>query len=236
MVSGRWWAVSDAPGTGRGARGAGRRHGAPVASLAPLRRTRQAGRSRPSFAHRAPLIAHLRVTIAILSPLAAPQPVSAQAAFHPAATTPAAWERFAARVVNATGDTAVVEVRVDVPGAVAVLGVEPVPGWETVQVRGTDSTPHRITWRGGTVGAGDLEEFAFLGRVAGDAGRATLVFPVTLTRADGQADRTFAGRVAIEGATRLSARGALAVAATAFGLALVALLVALSRRAPIRTD
>lgn len=169
---------------------------------------------------------------AMLLVLTTPHAARSQVAFHPTTTTPAAWERFAARVVNATGDTTIVEVRVDVPGAVTVLGVEPVPGWEAVQVPGTDSTPHRITWRGGTVAAGDLREFSFLGRVAGDAGRATLVFPVAITRANGDTDRRYAGRVTIEGPTRLSARGALAMAAAALGLALVALLVALSRRAP----
>ena len=195
-----------------------------------LRRGRGRGRKARRVAPRA------SVSVAILALCAALQPARAQVAFHPAVTTPAAWERFAARVVNATGDPTIVAVHIDVPGAVVVLGVEPVPGWEILQVAGTDSTPHRITWRGGTVERGELREFAFLGRVAGDASRATLVFPVTLTRTADAADETHAGRVAIEGATRLSTRGALAVAATALGLALIALLVALSRRAPTRVD
>jgi uncharacterized protein YcnI len=132
----------------------------------------------------------------------------AQVSIHPRSTTPASWERFAIRVVNGT-DTATTGVRVDVPDAVTVLGVEPTAGWTTRRDAGSDSSPQFVEWSGGKLLRGEFLEFAFLGRVIGDARRTDLVFPVTLTQ--------------------LSVRGVTAIAGTALGVALIALILAIAR-------
>lgn len=172
-------------------------------------------------------------TLAVFS-----DPLSAQVAVAPAATTPAAWERFAVRVVNGA-DTAITSVRVAVPAAVTVLGVEPPPGWTFTVQPATDSTPLTVAWTGGTVARGEFREFVFLGRVAGDARQRQLVFPVALARTGGDTVdwagqpgmRRPAPRVSIVGPTRLSIRGTLAVAGGAVAIALVALALALAARA-----
>ncbi len=97
----------------------------------------------------------------------------AQVSIHPRSTTPASWERFAIRVVNGT-DTATTGVRVDVPDAVTVLGVEPTAGWTTRRDAGSDSSPQFVEWSGGKLLRGEFLEFAFLGRVIGDARRTDL--------------------------------------------------------------
>lgn len=159
----------------------------------------------------------------------APWAAHGQATISPRNTTPAAWERFAVRVVNQT-DTATVAVHIDVPDAVTILGVQPVPRWSVRQVAATVSAPQSIEWHGGELRRGEFHEFVFLGRLAGDARQTELVFPVRLTRSDGSIVEDRGLRVAIEGRTRLSVRGVTAVAGTALGVALIALMVAVSAR------
>jgi uncharacterized protein YcnI len=129
-------------------------------------------------------------------------------------------------------------VSVKVPGAVTVLGVEPRAGWTFKLEEASGTGPASISWWGGAISQREFVEFAFLGRVAGDARRADLVFPVTLTRADGQTlewgnapglERP-APRVRIVGTTQLSPWGALALTGAAFATAVLALILALSRR------
>lgn len=164
-------------------------------------------------------------------------PLSAQVAVAPATTAPAAWERFAVRVVNGS-DTAVTGVRVLVPEVVQVLGVEPPAGWTFIVTPASDTTPLAIRWTGGTVVRGEFREFAFLGRVAGDARQRALVFPVALARVAGDS-LEWAGapgqprpapRVRVVTPTRLSVRGALAVAGGGVAIAVVALALALAAR------
>lgn len=165
------------------------------------------------------------LVVAGIAPPAAP----GQATISPRNTTPAAWERFALRVVNQS-DTATVSVHVDVPDAVTILGVQPVPQWSVRQTAATPSSPQSIVWHGGELHQGELQEFVFLGRVAGDARQTDLVFPVRLARIDGSVVEERGLRVAIEGRTRLSIRGVMAIAGTALGVALIALMVAVSAR------
>ncbi len=188
---------------------------------------------RPAAHATAPIVLTVLWVISAL-----PTSVPAQVAIAPGTTSPASWERFAVRVVNA-GDTAVTGVHVAVPEIVTVLGVEPVPGWTFAARAPSDTTPQTITWSGGTLSRGEFREFAFLGRVAGDARERQLVFPVTLARATGEM-LEWAGapgrprpapRVLVVGPTRMSARGVLAVAGSAVGIALLALALALSARA-----
>ena len=150
---------------------------------------------------------------------------SGQVTIRPRTTTPAAWERYAAHVVNGS-DTAITTVHVAVPDAIWILGVEPVQGWVVFTAAATDSTPQYIEWQQGEVRRGEFREFAFLGRLRGDARRRDPVFPVRLTRTDGSTASEQRLRVAVVGRTRLSVRGATAIAGTALGIALLALLVA----------
>lgn len=179
----------------------------------------------------------LRGTAFVVATALAAASVEAQVAVAPSTTTPAAWERFAVRVVNPV-DTAIIGVTVAVPDVVMVLGVEPVPGWRVAVAAGSDTTPQTIGWSGGAVARGEFREFAFLGRVAGDARQRQLVFPVTLARATGGSIE-WAGapglprpapRVTVVGATRISVRGVLAVAGSAVAIAVVALALAVAAR------
>ena len=167
----------------------------------------------------------------------------AQVAIHPATTRPADWDRFAIRVFNTTDDS-IVTVTVQVPEAIAVLGVDGPPGW-TFQLRAaSDTSSQSIDWAGGHVARGEFREFALLGRLRGDAKRGTLVFPVRVGRASGNMEEWIgaagsphaAPRVTIVGRTVLSARGAAALASVAIAIGLVALALALAPRRTDRTD
>ncbi len=157
-----------------------------------------------------------------------------QVAVHPSTVAPAAWERFAIRVVGRE-DGAIIGIRVDVPEAIAVLGVEGTPArWSAQLIEATDSTPQAIAWSGGLLAYRQFREFAFLGRVMGHSKRNQLVFPIRLTLEDGRevpwrggrGDPRPAPRVQIVGTARVSAGGALAAAGVAFAIALIALAVA----------
>lgn len=135
-------------------------------------------------------------------------------------------------------ETSLTAVSVTIPDAVTVLGVEQPPGWTFTLQEPNATSPASITWQGGLLAHKRFLEFAFLGRVAGDARRTDLVFPVTLTRSDGQTLQWInppglerpAPRVGIVGTTQLSPWGALALAGAAFVTAVLALILVLSRR------
>jgi hypothetical protein len=86
-----------------------------------------------------------------------------------------------------------------------------------------------VEWSGGKLLRGEFLEFAFLGRVIGDARRTDLVFPVTLTRESGSVVPMRRLRVTVVGRTQLSVRGVTAIAGTALGVALIALILAIAR-------
>jgi uncharacterized protein YcnI len=169
-----------------------------------------------------------------LACLTAVAPAAAQVSINPATTTPGAWERFAIRVANPS-DTPIVAIRVAVPTVITILGVEPADGW-AVQLA-SETRPQAISWMA-TVPQGVFQEFAFLGRVAGDARQATLVLPVTLIRPDGSelawtasmGSPRPAPRVRIVGTTQLSGSGMVALAGAALVVAILALIVAVTRR------
>lgn len=169
---------------------------------------------------------------------AAPRLLPAQVALDPTSVTPAAFERFAFRVVNQS-DTPTVAVRVTLPEAIQVLGVNAPAGWTARLTPANDSAAPVIEWSGGRLEQGAFDEFAFLGRVSADAKPGSeLVFPVRLTRANGAtADWAWGGEarpptIAITGITTISAAGAFALAGAATGLAILALVLALTRRRP----
>jgi uncharacterized protein YcnI len=179
-----------------------------------------------------PSLPRAAAVLALIAQAVAATPAEAQVAIHPTAVAPASWERFGLRVVSQY-DSPVVSVRLLVPDALAVLGVDAPPGWTAHHIAATDSTPQAIEWTGSRVERGEFREFAFLGRLAADARRKELVFPVHLTRADGSTlewSRDGAGAplvVLIRGTTRLSPWGALAAAGAAIGLASLAMVLAL---------
>ena len=165
-----------------------------------------------------------------------PRALTAQIALHPASVTPAAFQRFALRVVNQT-DTPTVGVRVTLPEAIQVLGVNAPAGWTARLTPATDSAAPVVEWSGGSLVRGGYEDFALLGRVAADARPGSeLVFPVRLTRAGGGTmdwAQGGAGRpptVAIEGTAVVTSAGAFALAGAATGLSILALVLALTRR------
>lgn len=167
---------------------------------------------------------------------AVPTVLPAQVVLDPPSVTPASFERFAFRVVNRS-DTPTVAIRVTVPEAIQVLGVNAPPGWTAQLTPASDSAAPVIEWSGGRLDRGAFDEFAFLGRVAADARPGSeLVFPVRLTRAGGSTvDWAWGGEgrpptVAIRGTAVVSSAGAFALAGGAAGLSILALVLALTRR------
>lgn len=161
----------------------------------------------------------------------------AQIDLVPKKAQPTIWERFTLRVINQLESPAT-EVTLTVPEIILILGVEsPKSGWQFMVHPASDSTPQVIRWRGGAVGQGEFEEFAFLGRIAGTARRKELVFPVSVSRADGSstewAKLTGEGSapvVQIIGTTTVTPWGAVGLAGGAFGIATLALALAVSKR------
>jgi uncharacterized protein YcnI len=167
--------------------------------------------------------------------------LEAQVAINPTTTTPAAWERFVVRVINQT-DTPTVAVQVEVPSALAVLGIEPKAGWSFETTQKPDSGPTVITWRGGTLKRGEFGEFPFLGRTRGDAKQEVLVFPVKIERANGSSVEWRKGigedyqapRAEIVGSVTVSPSATIMVSALALGVAMIALVVAIAKKAAPR--
>ena len=162
--------------------------------------------------------------------------LEAQVDLDPPTVKPAAWERFALRVVNQT-DTAFTRVRLMVPEALMVLGVEPIAGWTFEVVATTDTSPQYIEWSGGDHVRGEYREYAFFGRLPPDARRNELVFPVQLTRSNGsvvewnrRGDPGRAPTVQIVGTTGVTAWGAVGLAGVAVGIAVIALALAVAGR------
>lgn len=160
---------------------------------------------------------------------------AAQVVIHPPALAPAAWERVELRVFNQT-DSAWVEVRLEVPDAVGVLGVGAPPGWSGDAVEATATTPQAITWAGGRVEPGGFTTFTFLARLAADVRQRDLFFPVRLTSEGGRTVDWRRGgeapalRVGIAGTTQVSPWAPFALAGAAFGLAVLAVVLAARRR------
>lgn len=173
--------------------------------------------------------------LAISLLIGAPATLHAQVSVSPQVTTPAAWERFAVRVINQT-DTATVAVQVEVPEIIMVLGVEPKAGWTIQSVPPTDSTGQVISWTGGAVTKGQYGEFAFLGRLEANAKREDLGFPVRIQRANGSVvewrrrpgEPYAAPRVQIAGTVSISSSGQMALSGAALGLAIVAIIIAVA--------
>jgi uncharacterized protein YcnI len=161
--------------------------------------------------------------------------LAAQVTIAPATFVPGQRDRLAVRVAT-RADSPIVAVRVEVPAALGILGVDAPPGWTARVVAPTDSSPPAIEWHGGRLGHGEFREFAFLAQLGFDARRRTLVFPVETRSADGTIRRWRTGgdgpapTVQIRGATVVTPGGAFAFAAAAFGLAALALVLALHRR------
>jgi len=91
-----------------------------------------------------------------------------------------------------------------------------------------DTAPQAIEWDGGGLARREFREFAFLGRLPADARRATLVLPVRVRFADGTT-REWRAEVAIQGSVGVTPGGAFVFAAGAFGVAVLAVALALRR-------
>ena len=165
-----------------------------------------------------------------------PTVTTAQVDLHPSTIKPASWERFALRVANQT-DTAYTTVRLTVPEAIMVLGVQPMTEWTSRLEASTDSTPQSIEWTGGSVMRGDFMEFVFLGRLPPDVRRNSLIFPVQIVRASGslvewnrRSDTGIPPTVQIVGTTSVTAWGSMALAGIAVGIAVIALALVIAGR------
>ncbi|MBI1966766.1 MAG: DUF1775 domain-containing protein [Gemmatimonadetes bacterium] len=160
-----------------------------------------------------------------------------QVAVTPTTIAPAELERVAVRVVN-PADSPIVAVRVEVPEALAMLGVDAPPGWSARRVAATESSAPAIEWTGGRLASGEFREFAFFVRLGADARRVPLVFPVRIRRADGTVREWRSGgdapapEIQIRGTVGVTPGGAFVLAAGALGLAALAVALAL-RRGPI---
>lgn len=160
-----------------------------------------------------------------------------QVSVRPTTVVPAQHERYAVQVANPI-DTAIVAVRVAVPDAITILGVDAPVGWTARVTPGTDSSARTVTWEGGSLARGEFREFAFLGRLPADARRETLVLPVALRFAGGTERRWGGGTgdvappptVAIRGGVAVSAGGAFVLAAGALGIGVMGVALALRRR------
>lgn len=150
-----------------------------------------------------------------------------QVSVRPTTVVPAQHERFAIQVAN-PAEAAIVAVRVAVPEAIAVLGVDAPPAWTARLLPAADTAPQAIEWDGGALGRREFREFAFLGRLPADARRATLVLPVLVRFADGTA-REWRAEVPIRGSVGVTPGGAFVLAAGAFGVAVLAIALALRR-------
>jgi hypothetical protein len=143
-------------------------------------------------------------------------------------------ERFALHVASGTESTE--RISILLPDAVSVLGVEPSNEWSFSVSEGTDAAAASIVWSGGPLRPGEYREFAFFGRLAGDVKRQELIFPVTLTRVDGdQLEYSNTGgigpppTVMIVGSTAVTPWGAVGVAGLAMAIAIIALGLSASR-------
>jgi uncharacterized protein YcnI len=175
---------------------------------------------------------HAAWPVAVLLGALSVRAATAQVALAPSSLEPATFERLALRVAN-PDSSPVVRVRLAVPAALAVLGVDAPAGWRWRLEPASDTTPTVIEWWGDSLAAGAFREFPVLARLQADAQPLTLVFPVRLEHADGRTtvwDR--AGDAApptmeIRGTTVLSTRGAVALAGGALGVAALALVLGL---------
>ena len=174
------------------------------------------------------------IPFATLATLLATSPLAAQVSITPRTVEPTDLVRFAVQVANPT-DTADVAVRVEVPEALAILGIDAPPGWTARRVAASDSTPQAIEWSGGQLTRSEFREFAFFGRLGANARRTTLFFPVRIGRADGSVREWRLGgygqapEVEITGDVGLTTGAAFTLAAAAIGLAALAIALALRR-------
>jgi uncharacterized protein YcnI len=176
------------------------------------------------------------LSICVAFVFAAAAPLAGQVTMDPTTMPPAGMARMALRVVNQS-DTAITHVRLTVPEAIGVLGVDAPEGWSFQIQRATDSTPQTIEWTGASLAQWEFREFPFFGRLAADARRKELVFPVAVTRANGGVTKwdwvDGMGQppiIMIVGSTRVSAWGTFALAGAALGISILALGMAIGRR------
>lgn len=163
-------------------------------------------------------------------------PLAAQVSVAPSSVEPAAFERLALRVANPDASP-VTHVRFGLPDVLTVLGVDAPSGWNWRLTAGTDTSATLVEWSGDSIPRGAFREFAVLVRLASDVRDVTLVMPVEVTHVDGHTVTWTRGgdsrppTVAIRATTGLSVRGAVALAGGALGVAALALVLALHRRA-----
>ena len=162
-------------------------------------------------------------------------PLAGQVSVAPSSIEPAAFERLALRVAN-PDSSPVTLVQMEIPDVLTVLGVDAPPGWDWRLAAATDTSAAAIEWSGGSLAQGAFREFAVLARLASDVRDITLVFPVRVEHADGRAVTWTRGgdarppAVSIRATTGVSARGAVALAGGALGVAALSLALALHRR------
>jgi hypothetical protein len=173
--------------------------------------------------------------VAVLLTALSARTIAAQVALAPSALEPATFERLALRVAN-PDSSPIIRVRLAVPVALAVLGVDAPSGWRWRLEPASDTTPTVIEWSGDSLAAGAFREFPVFIRLQADAQPLTLVFPVRLDHADGRTTVWDRGgnaappTMVIRGTTFLSTSGAVALAGGALGVAALALVLALHRR------
>lgn len=95
-----------------------------------------------------------------------------------------ATEKMALRVGHGCDGSPTTRVTVDVPSRVTSLAPRPKPGWElTVTQEGDEVTA--VTWEGGSLPDGQMDEFAFTVRLVGEPGE-QVYFPVVQECEEGE--------------------------------------------------
>jgi uncharacterized protein YcnI len=152
---------------------------------------------------------------------------------QPASVIAGSVSRFALQVANLR-DVSITQVRVQLPPALTILGVDAPAGWTARSLPATDTSPLAVEWTG-ALAPHELREFAVLARLTATAAQHELVFPVELRGADGGttawggSGAAPAPMVQIAGGLGVTAGGAFALAAGAFGVALLAIALSVKR-------
>lgn len=159
------------------------------------------------------------VAVATGGALALASPAAAHVTVNPREAPADSFARFAIRVPNEEPTAATIELTVKLPDGLTAVGFQPKPGWtrsvtmaklaKPVQVEGETVTERiaSVTWKGGSIGPGEFDEFGLSAHVPDTPGK-QLVFPALQTYQGGEVVRWIGGPDADEPAPRVEVTAA----------------------------
>jgi uncharacterized protein YcnI len=151
--------------------------------------------------------------------LALASPAAAHITVNPREAPADSFSRFAIRVPNERPTAATIALTVKLPEGLTAIGFQPKPGWTRsvtmaklatpVQVEGETVTERiaTVTWKGGSIGPGEFDEFGLSAHVPDTAGK-QLAFPALQTYQGGEVVRWIGGPDADEPAPRVDVTAA----------------------------